>query len=69
MEFLRHNLAPDRIAWFRAELAAHGLRPADHARLAQQRGAAPFRFSAFEEKVLWGDLADLFHLVYSFLPT
>ncbi len=25
-----------------------------------------FRFSAFEEKVLWGDLADLFHLVYTF---
>ena len=68
VEFLRHNLAPDRIAWFRTELAAHGLRPEDHARLAQQRGATPFRFSAFEEKVLWGDLADLFHLVYAFSP-
>jgi hypothetical protein len=32
----------------------------------QQRGAASFRFSAFEEKVLWGDLADVFHLVYTF---
>jgi hypothetical protein len=68
VEFLRHNLALERIAWFRGELAAHGLHPADHARLAQQRGAAPFRFSAFEEKVLWGDLADLFHLVYTFSP-
>jgi hypothetical protein len=66
VEFLRHNLAPERIAWFRGELAAHGLRPEDHARLAQQRGAPSFRFSAFEEKVLWGDLADLFHLVYTF---
>lgn len=66
VEFLRHNLAPERIAWFRAELAAHGLRPGEHARLAQQRGATPFRFSAFEEKVLWGDLADLFHLIYAF---
>jgi len=66
VEFLRHNLAPDRIAWFRGELAGHGLHPGDHARQAQQRGAAPFRFSAFEEKVLWGDLADLFHLVYAF---
>jgi hypothetical protein len=66
VEFLRHNLAPDRIGWFRTELAAHGLRPEDHARLAQQRGDTPFRFSAFEEKVLWGDLADLFHLVYAF---
>src|SRR5258708_5075014 len=66
VEFLRHNLAPEPIAWFRGELAGHGLRPDDHARLMQQRGAAPFRFSAFEEKVLWGDLADLFHLVYTF---
>jgi hypothetical protein len=32
----------------------------------QQRGSTPFRFTAFEEKVLWGDLADLFHLVYTF---
>lgn len=66
VEFLRHNLAPDRIAWFSGELAAHGLHPGDHARLVQQRGATAFRFSAFEEKVLWGDLADLFHLVYTF---
>ena len=66
VEFLRHNLAPERIAWFRGQLAGHGLRPADHARLVQQRGSAAFRFSAFEEKVLWGDLADLFHLVYTF---
>lgn len=66
VEFLRHNLAPERIAWFRNELAGHGLHPDDHARQVQQRGAAPFRFSAFEEKVLWGDLADLFHLVYAF---
>jgi hypothetical protein len=66
VEFLRHNLAPERIAWFRGELAGHGLRPDDRARLVQQRGATPFRFSAFEEKVLWGDLADLFHMVYAF---
>jgi hypothetical protein len=69
VEFLRHNLAPERIDWFRGELAGHGLRPTDHARLVQQRGAAAFRFTAFQEKVLWGDLADLFHLVYTFSPT
>jgi hypothetical protein len=68
IEFLRHNIAPERIGWFRTELAAHGLRPEDHARLAQQRGATRLRFSAFEEKVLWGDLADLFHLIYTFSP-
>lgn len=66
VEFLRHNLAPERLAWFRGELAAHGLHSEDHARVAQQRAATSFRFSAFEEKVLWGDLADLFHLVYNF---
>src|ERR1700704_2771990 len=66
VEFLRHNLAPDRLRWFRDELGRHGLKSNDRVRSVQQRGAAPFRFSAFEEKVLWGDLADLFHLVYTF---
>jgi hypothetical protein len=66
VEFLRHNLAPERLQWFRAELGRHGLKESDHARQVQQRGAISFRFSAFEEKVLWGDLADLFHLIYTF---
>jgi hypothetical protein len=66
VEFLRHNLAPERLRWFRDELGGHGLRPSDHARQTQQRGDSPFRFSAFQEKVLWGDLVDLFHLVYTF---
>jgi hypothetical protein len=65
IEFLRHSLAPERLQWFRDQLGVHGLRPSDHARLVQQRGSDRFRFSAFEEKVLWGDLADLFHLVYN----
>jgi len=66
VEFLRHNLTRKRLEWFRAELGRHGLNATDHVRAAQQRGAVPFRFSAFEEKVLWGDLADVFHLVYTF---
>lgn len=66
VEFLRHNLAKDRLQWFRGELGRHGLSASDHARAAQQRGAISFRFSSFEEKVLWGDLADIFHLVYAF---
>jgi len=66
VEFLRYNLAPERLRWFREQLAAHNLRPRDHVRLTQQRGDTPFRFTAFEEKVLWGDLADIFHLVYIF---
>jgi hypothetical protein len=66
VEFLRHNLAAERIRWFRDELAKHDLNATDHARQVQQRGTTAFRFSAFEEKVLWGDLADLLHLVYTF---
>lgn len=72
VEFLRHNLALNlapnngRLQWFRAEMGRQALNPSDHPRAVQQRGAHPFRFSAFEEKVLWGDLADVFHLVYKF---
>src|SRR5882672_11000488 len=68
VEFLRHNLVPERLHWFRDELGRHGLQVDDRARVVQQRGATPFHFSAFEEKVLWGDLADLFHLVYTLSP-
>jgi len=66
VEFLRHNLAPERLHWFRDELSRHGLQASDRARSIQQRGPTPLRFSALEEKVLWGDLADLFHLLYTF---
>ncbi|HXJ85675.1 MAG TPA: hypothetical protein VMS18_02565 [Candidatus Binatia bacterium] len=68
VEFLRHNLARERLQWFRQELDHRQLRPGDPARQVQQRRGTPFRFSPFEEKVLWGDLADLFHLVYVFSP-
>ena len=66
LEFLRHNLAAERLRWFRGELARYGMRPTDRARHLQQRGGSPSRFSAYQEKILWGDLADLFHLVYTF---
>jgi hypothetical protein len=66
VEFLRHNLTPERFLWFREELGRQGVQPSEHARSIQQRGAASFRFSAYEETILWGDLADLFHLVYTF---
>jgi len=66
VEFLRFNLKTDRFHWFLDQLSKHTLDPKEHARAAQQRGDAPLRFSAFEEKVLWGDLADVFHLVYHF---
>jgi hypothetical protein len=62
IEFLRFNLKRDRLHWFREQLTTHKLQPTERARAAQQRTAAPFRFSALEEKVIWGDLADVFHL-------
>jgi len=68
VEFLRHNLASERLQWFRHELDGHSLRADDRARLVQQRQGSPSRFSAFEEKVLWGDLADLSNLVYTLSP-
>jgi hypothetical protein len=68
VEFLRHNLAPERLRWFGEELGRQGVQAGDHARMIQQRGTTPFRFTAYQEKVLWGDLADLFHLVYLFSP-
>ena len=69
VEFLRYNLRAERLKWLSEELTRHRLKPGDHARLVQQRGERVFRFSAFEEKILWGDLADLLHLVYLFTPT
>ncbi len=68
VEFLRRNLNRERLEWFRSQLSAHGLEAHNRARAVQQRNGAAFRFSAFEEKVLWGDLADLFQLVYVFSP-
>lgn len=68
VEFLRHNLTAERFRWFRKELSDQHARPEEYARQAQQRTGKPFRFTAFEEKILWGDLADLFHLVYAFSP-
>jgi hypothetical protein len=66
VEFLRHNLALERLHWFGDELGRHGLKASDRARLVQQRIGASFRFSAREQKDLWGDLADVLHLVYTF---
>ncbi|MBV9481981.1 MAG: hypothetical protein JO249_14680 [Acidobacteria bacterium] len=66
IEFLRSNLKRDRFRWFRDQLTTHNLQPTAHARAAQQRTTAPAHFTPFEEKVIWGDLADVFHLVYTF---
>ncbi len=66
VEFLRHNLTQERLHWFDEELTRQGVHDSDHARTIQQRESVAFRFSAYEEKVLWGDLVDLFQLVFVF---
>ena len=66
VEFLRVNLGPEKFKSFRDQLKAHNLNSNERARTAQQRTDARFRFTAPEEKVLWGDLADVFHMVYLF---
>ena len=69
LAFLRANLATDRRIYFATELQSTG-RPDEPARRAQQRvgrGAGePVRYTALQEKVLWGDLADVFHLIVEF---
>lgn len=71
LTFLRVNLQPEHLAWFDRELQSAGS-PGESARQAQQRvGRGPgqaVRFTALQEKVLWGDLADVFHLMVTFLP-
>lgn len=69
VEFLTRNLNAERLAWYDAELGRVAAAETP-ARTAQQRTAraadAPPRFLPVEEKVLWGDLADVLHLVVVF---
>jgi hypothetical protein len=69
VEFLKRNLARERLEWFHAELGRVA-GPTARARTAQQRigraAGAPLVFTSFDEKVLWGDLADVLHLIVAF---
>ena len=66
VEFLKRNLARERLEWFHAELARVA-EAGEKARSAQQRSSGPSpRFASADEKVLWGDLADVFHLIVAF---
>lgn len=69
VEFLKRNLTPERLAWYDAELARVAT-PDSGARAAQQRAdrapSAGPRFLPVVEKVLWGDLADILHLIVVF---
>lgn len=64
IEFLRANLTPEKLRWFRGELAR--LPASEGAREAQQRRGGKFRFTALQEKILWGDVADTLHLIWFF---
>jgi len=64
IEFLRANLVPEKLRWFREEMGR--LPQQEGAREAQQRRGQKFRFTALQEKILWGDLADMLHLVWFF---
>lgn len=68
VEFLKRNLNADRLDYYRDALAP--LPAATRARTAQQKGSRPpgaaLAYLPVEEKVLWGDLADIFHLVVAF---
>ena len=69
LTFLRVNLQPERFAFFDGELQT-AAKSDEPARTAQQRvgrgPGEPVRFTALQEKVLWGDLADVFHLIVAF---
>jgi hypothetical protein len=64
--FLDVNLKPEKLSAFDRDLQSAGP-VGESAREAQQRvGRGPgerVRFTALQEKVLWGDLADVFHLI------
>ncbi len=64
IEFLRVSLTPEKLRWFRDELAQ--LPAEEGAREAQQRRGQKLRFTALQEKLLWGDVADVLHLVWFF---
>src|SRR5438309_3731009 len=53
VEFLRHNLAPERLRWFSDELCRPRLQATDHARRIQQRAAFLSVSSRIKRKVCW----------------
>ncbi len=67
VEFLKQNLAPQRLQFFRNKVDEYGRTLDGPVRVLQQRAPEEpwrLRFTALEEKILWGDLADVFHLLY-----
>ena len=68
VEFLRHNLT-HRLEFFDGRIERYRQAFGGPVRTIQQRPVGEpwrLRFSALEEKIFWGDLADVFHLLYHF---
>ena len=64
VEFLRKNLSPRQLQWFAAEIEKQSRRFNLPVRELQQRDPAlpwKLRYTPLQEKILWGDLADVFH--------
>ena len=69
VEFLRKNLSPRQLQWFAAEIEKQSRRFNLPVRELQQRDPAlpwKLRYTPPQEKILWGDLADVFHLLFFF---
>ncbi|MFQ5524963.1 MAG: hypothetical protein ACE5GX_01750 [Thermoanaerobaculia bacterium] len=70
VEFLLRNLAPSRLEFFRERVdEIYSALSDEPVRALQQRSPEEpwrLRFTALEEKIFWGDLADVFHLLYFF---
>ena len=69
VEFLRKNLSPRQLQWFTEEIEKQAGRFDLPVRELQQRDPAQpwkLRYTALQEKILWGDLADVFHLLFFF---
>lgn len=68
VEFLRHNLT-HRLQFFEDRLTQYRRTLNGPVRALQQRSSEEpwrLRFTALDEKIFWGDLADVFHLIHYF---
>ena len=68
VEFLRHNLTRERLSGSTTNCTGKESATESTPERAQQRTQNPSASQHTKRKFLWGDLADLFHLVYLFSP-
>lgn len=67
VEFLRANLTKEKRDWFAGQIGKYAADvPVRHLQQRPPTHPDGTHFTALGEKIIWGDLADLFHLVYIF---